>query len=30
VTSVKGGGSVFRVSLPYGDGAAPSRSEGSQ
>ena len=30
VTSLKGHGSVFRVTLPYGDGAAPDRPEGSQ
>jgi signal transduction histidine kinase len=30
VKSIKGCGSVFRVTLPYGDGAAPDRPEGSQ
>jgi PAS domain S-box-containing protein len=30
VTSVKGGGSIFRVTLPYGDDAAPDRPEGNQ
>jgi len=30
VTSVKGSGTVFRVTLPYGDGMAPDRSEGIQ
>jgi PAS domain S-box-containing protein len=30
VTSVKGSGSVFRVALPYGDGAAPGGLEGGQ
>ncbi len=30
VTSVKGCGSVFRVALPYGDGAAPDSPEGGQ
>jgi signal transduction histidine kinase len=30
VTSVKGSGTVFRVTIPYGDGTAPDRSEGIQ